>query len=361
MAISILGRMMIEGKVQKQEAGDDSTNLQAQSIVVHQGISYSDAKEIALDVYKSNFLQLSQDAAEVARARAEEITDNFLEKLKNENENAIESMNEPSMQAALYEAQKQYAKTGDKDLEGLLVDILVERASTPERNIHQIVLDESLAVAAKLTAEQMDALTINFLITKTSNGTLTNLPAIPGYLKTHIVPFIQNLSRETSCYEHLEYVGCGSLMHVGGIKQIEEIYRQHYAGLFSKGFDQERLEREIENHGEYPYLFTSCLHDSSLIQISAVNVAIINEICDKHGVPELIKQKVTNLFDSTLMSPAEIKNYLIEVTPELEPLFDLWKDTQLSKFGLTTVGIAIAQANFRRKTGVKLDLSIWVK
>jgi hypothetical protein len=77
---------MIKDKVQKQESGDDSTNLQAQSIVVNQGISYSDAKDIALDVYKSNFLQLSQDAAQVARERAEEITDNFLDKLKNEND-----------------------------------------------------------------------------------------------------------------------------------------------------------------------------------------------------------------------------------------------------------------------------------
>lgn len=132
---------MIKDQVQKQQAGNSSTNLQGQSIMIHQGISYSDAKEIALDVYKANFLQLSQDAAELARARAEEITDNFLTKLKKENEAAVIEMSKPGMQAALFEAQKQYAKTGDKNLEGLLVDILVERASTPERNIYQIVLD----------------------------------------------------------------------------------------------------------------------------------------------------------------------------------------------------------------------------
>lgn len=352
---------MIKDKVQKQESGDDSTNLQAQSIVVNQGISYSDAKEIALDVYKSNFLQLSQNAAQVARERAEEITDNFLEKLKSENEGAIESMNEPSMQAALYEAQKQYAKTGDKDLEGLLVDILVERASTPERNIHQIVLDESLSVAAKLTAEQMDALTVNFLMSKTRNQTLTNLPALSQYMQTNLVPFIGNLSKETSCYEHLEYVGCGSLMHIGGMIPVEQIFQEQYGGLFSKGFTKERLEQEVENHNEYPNLFVNCLHDSSLIQVSAVDVNVINEICEKKKIPDLMKQKVTSLFNSTRMNPQEIKEYIIKDSPEMEPLFDLWKDTQLSNFGLTTVGIAIAQANYRRKTGIKLELSTWVK
>jgi len=352
---------MIKDKVQKQEAGDDSTNLQAQSIVVNQGISYVDAKEIALDVYKSNFLQLSQNAAQIARERAEEITDNFLEKLKNENESAIECMNEPSMQAALYEAQKQYAKTGDKDLEGLLVDILVERASINERNIRQIVLDESLSVASKLTSEQMDALTINFLITKTLSPALSNLQAVSQYLQNHIVPFIGNLNKESSCYEHLEYVGLGSLMHVGSISQIEQIYQNQYGGLFSKGFSRERLEQEIENPDTYSDFITNNLHDASLLQINAVNVDVINEKCEKGNIPGPIKQKIIKLFNSTRMPPNEIKDYLIKVVPEIEPLFDLWKDSQLSKFGLTTVGIAIAQANFRRKTGVKLDLSIWVK
>lgn len=352
---------MIKDKVQKQESGDDSTNLQAQSIVVNQGITYSDAKEIALDVYKANFLQLSQDAAQLARERAEELTDDFLEKLQQENESAIESMNEPSMQAALYEAQKQYAKTGDKDLEGLLVDILVERAATSERNIHQIVLDEALEVAAKLTTEQMDALTINFLITRTSSGTLTNLPAIPNYIKTHLAPFITSLSSETSCYEHLEYVGCGSLMHMGGLKPIEHIYQQAYGGLFSKGFNRERLENDIETPDDYPQLVTNCLHDSSLLQVNAMNVGVIDQICEKHHIPADVKQKFVNLFNSTLMNPQEIKEYLVKVSSEIEPLFELWGNSGLSKLGLTTVGIAIAQANFRRKTGVKLDLSIWVK
>ena len=163
---------MINDKIQKQEAGDGSTNLQGQSIIIHQGISYSDAKEIALDVYKSNFIQLSQSAGELAQKRAEEITDNFLTKLKEDNEDAINSMQDPSMQSALYEIQKQYVKTGDKDLEELLVDILVERASVTERNLHQIVLDESLTIASKLTLEQMDALTLNFIISQTDTATL---------------------------------------------------------------------------------------------------------------------------------------------------------------------------------------------
>ncbi len=352
---------MISDKNQKQQAGNDSTNLQAQSITVYQGISYSDAKEIALDVYRANFLQLSQDAAQIACNRAEELTDNFLRQLEVENKAAIDSMREPAMQAALYEAQKQYAKTGDKDLEGLLVDILVERASTPERNIHQIVLDEALIVASKLTTEQMDALTLNFLISRTSNNTLINLPAITHYLHTHLLPFIGSLSKGSSCYEHLEYVGCGSLLHMGGFNSIEDIYQKQYGGLFSKGFTRDRAFNEIEDIDQYPFLITNCLHNKELLQVNAVNTLVIDEVCCENNVPSQTKEKIITLFNSSQMNQQEIKDYLISVAPDIAAIFDLWENTGLSKFVPTTVGIAIAHANFRRKTGIKLDLSIWIK
>ena len=40
-------KRMTNSSKQNQESGNNSTNLQGQSVVVNQGISYSDAKEIA--------------------------------------------------------------------------------------------------------------------------------------------------------------------------------------------------------------------------------------------------------------------------------------------------------------------------
>jgi hypothetical protein len=352
---------MIKDEVQKQEGGDSSTNLQGKNITINQGISYADAKAIALDVYKANFLQLSQEAADLARARAEELTDDFLIKLKEENEAAVTEMNTPGMQAALYEAQKQYAKTGDKNLEALLVDILVERASTPERNIHQIVLDESLTVASKLTTEQMDALTVNFLLSKTKNYTLVNLESVSKYIATDIVPFLTELTDTSSCYEHLEYVGCGSLMGVSRIHPIEHLFRLHYPTLFSKGFDEERFVKDIGSLTEYNGFIMKCFHYPNMYQFKAIDTEVLNKISDDLNIPEEIKNKMVALFNSTLMNDNEIKECLVNTKPELQTLFDLWKNSSISNFSLTTVGIAIAHANYRRRTGVKLDLSIWVK
>ena len=141
-------------KDKKQEGGDGSSNIQAENVNVYNGITYKDAKEIALDVFNSNFIRLKSEAAQIAAERAEEITE------KNEKSpESLEEFKNPAMQDALFQTQKEYAKSGDEELGNLLVDILVDRAKTQERNMLQLVLDESLLVAPKLTVEHFDLLT----------------------------------------------------------------------------------------------------------------------------------------------------------------------------------------------------------
>lgn len=67
------------------------------------------------------------------------------------------------------------------------------------------------------------------------------------------------------------------------------------------------------------------------------------------------------LIDKHTMSPLEIKDFLLKDIPEIDTLFKLWEKTRISKLFLTTVGIALAQANFQRRTGVELKIDIWVK
>lgn len=335
----------------------------AQTVNITQtGISYSDARDIALDVYKVNFLKLSENAAQVARGRAEEITDKFLAELKERNADAIESLESPGMQYALFRAQKEYARSGDKDLEALLVDILVDRASTQDRTIKQIVLDEALSVAPKLTAEQMDALTVNFLITSTLTSAIVSLESFTAHLESDIVPFIDGLATDTSCYEHLEYTGCGSITMVGKLKTIVKIYQERYRGIFVNGFDIIEWNTRFPDHPELlEWAVTNCLHDASKLQINAVTDDALTQQCQIHDVSDDDVNKLKQLFNSAPMSVTEVEDYMLRECPSLQRLFDVWENTRMSQLTLTTVGIAVAHANFRRRTGLHLDLDVWVK
>lgn len=64
------------------------------------------------------------------------------------------------------------------------------------------------------------------------------------------------------------------------------------------------------------------------------------------------------------MNSNEVKMWLDNKMPELEFLFENWdgEDKKLSKIQLTTVGIALAQANYKQKVkDVNFDFGIWVK
>lgn len=353
---------MINDHIQKQQGGDHSTNVQAESVTIN-GISYSDARTIALDVYKANFLELSQSAAQLARARAEELTDSFLSKLKEEHESSISELQQPAMQAALYEAQKQYAKTGDADLEGMLVDILVQRASTPERNTKQIVLDEALEVVSKLTPDQLDMLSMNFALTRLSRG-VTSQNALVDFFTNELLKFGNGQNPHKSWVEHLAYSGCVTLMDASWYNEIPDLILRQYPAMFQKGFDEEHFVASIGGSSEkYKPLLKQSYHTASLLEFNLLTEGVLVEKAAELGFEEQEVSRLKSLFTSNLMNKDEVKDWLVEKVPGLTDLINNWggKDSRLSKMQLTTVGIALAQANYTRKVNVKFDLGIWVK
>lgn len=353
-------KKMINKSNQKQDAGDNSTNLQGQQVVVNQGISYSDAKEIANDVFKANFIELKQEAAVIAQERAEEVTEKVISELNERHPDSIREFEQPAMQDALFNVQKQYAISGDQDLGDLLVDILVDRASEPKRNMVQIVLDESLSIAPKLTIEQFDTLTLNFLLVSTRRIDVKNYEELIAHFKKRIIPFVENLSESHSDFTHIEYLGCGHV-RAGNYGQLEQRLRETYKAFFSSGFTQEELEAEIGEGHNLTGIIIPCFHDESKMQIGVRDESVLEHIANQNNLDQAIVAKLKQYFTKTTQSQNDIKNMLLEAIPEMEKIFDIWNKSSFNKLELTSVGIAIAHANYRRRTGETMDLSIWIK
>lgn len=351
---------MINDKNLKQEGGEQSTNFQGQTVNVYHGITYSDAKEIALDVFKTNFIHLKNEAAQIAAERAEEITENILNKLNDKNPERIQEFQQPAMQDALFTAQKEYAKSGDKDLGDLLVDIIVDRAGVPKRSMLQIVLDESLLIASKLTIEQLDTLTINFLLIKTRRMIIRNFNDFKDYLNRFIFPFTDNLTSEHEHYNYLEYLRCGHI-RAGNFGNLENNLRETYKGFFSKGFTEDEIKAEFEDLTILRAILIPCFHDSRKLQIGVFDDETLKQRADQLGIAEEQKNKLTSFFNKTTMTGAEIKTLLINLDQRMNKIFETWQNSSFKSFELSHVGIAIGHANYRRRTAETMDLSIWIK
>lgn len=178
-------------KDQSQISSDSSTAIQAGGNVTvnNVGLSYSEVRDVALNVFRANFYELAGAAKETARARAEEITENFLNKLVDENPTGLGKSEDPDFQHALFTVQKEYARCGDKELADLLVDLLVDRSKQDQRNILQIVLNESLNTAPKLTEKHLASLAVIFLFKYTQHTGVVNHQMLGEYFDRHVLPF----------------------------------------------------------------------------------------------------------------------------------------------------------------------------
>lgn len=344
---------------QGQTATDGATAIQAGGdVIVQNGMTYLEVRQVALDVFRANFYELAGVAGQVASARAEEITESFLGKLQEENPEGFGKANDPGFQHALYTVQKEHARTGDKDLADLLVDLLVDRTKFPQRDIMQIVLDECLSTAPKLTEEQLASLSMVFLFKFTLNNGMGNHVALGEYFDRFARPFSSKLSRKDSSFRHLEFAGCGAVSLAQAT--IENCLLGSYRGLFSKGFDLKELEGRGISINAFPNFFTRCLNDAEKIQVNALNQQQLDARLQVIVASEDEKSKIRSLFDFNPMNEGEIRTKCIEIRPYMMDLFEAWSSSRASAFTLISVGIAIAHANIKRIAGEFADLSIWI-
>jgi hypothetical protein len=345
---------------QKQDVAKGSTAIQAGGnvTITKSGLSYKEVRDVALGVFRSNFYELAGVAKEIAGTRAEEITEEFLRKLQIENPRGLEKSYDPDFQYALFTVQKEYARNGDKDLGDLLVDLLVDRSKQDQRDILQIVLNESLTTAPKLTESQLSALSVIFLFKYTQNYGIGNHDSMGNYLDKMVSPFVSKIVKNLACYQHLEFSGCGAIGL--GSKNLESILGITYRGLFLKGVDKKVIDEKCISIGLDPRFFVSCLNDPSKIQVRSINQESLEKALDEQGIILEDRKKINELFNLGNMNDTEIKEKCIEIRPYTFELFNVWTESAMKNFTLTSVGIAIGHANIKRLNGEFADLSIWI-
>jgi len=341
---------------QQQSGGDDSNNYQAGRDIVQCGVSASEARTIALDVYNANFLTLSGVAEQVARDRAERITQDFLEKLQERDPGGLASMQDPDMLRTVFTAQEGFACSGEEDLAKALVDILVDRAAQKERDLKTLVLNEAISVLPKLTAGQRNGVTACFLIRYTRYVGEFDLDSFYAYIEQWgSVLDIESTRRAD--YQHVQSAGAGLLTTFSSF-DVEDAFAEAARGFFTEGFTSEQVPDDLREFLDDPEIFMPCLRDGDKIQVNGRSVAEISELEIKKGLPT---QALLNLSRLGMMTHEEIRKDLVARVVGLGPFLDHWKSSGLSNFELTTAGIAIGHAYYRHVTGVSnAPLDSWL-
>lgn len=348
-------------KKQKQVQNGTGVAIQAGQnavVTITAGLSATEARAIALDVFKANLLEYRGAAQSMAAHRGEMITDKFIERLQNENPNGLNQAQEPDFQDALFTVQKEYAKAGDEDLGDLLVDLLVDRTKQDKRTMLRIVLNESLHTAPKLTAEQIATLTVVFFIRFVRSTGVRSITQLGAYFEKHIGNIAEKIVTTPATFGHLEYTGCGKVS-LGSIG-FGELLSRVYPGLFKSGFDNSRLDTAQLSAWSRQHLIIPCLNDPSKLQVAVLNDDILKENFDEGHLPQNEIERLKALFSEGTLSHETVTQKFLAVAPFMQPIAEKWGETSLSHFELTSVGMAIGHANIKKEIGEFASLSIWI-
>ncbi|MCC8409022.1 hypothetical protein LJ707_08775 [Mucilaginibacter sp. UR6-1] len=329
------------------EAGENSENIQAGRDVVINGLDYQSTKAVALDVFNANIETFVKKAVEIAQQRNEEFTEKFVRKTFEENASLAEKFQEPAVQSSIFNAQKEYAKSGDIELESHLVKLLVERIKADESSLEKIVYDEALLSISKLTSQQRNLSTLIYLISSITYNNINNVPLLDEYFRQRLLIFYSGEIFKQANISHLQFCGCCILLAEGNsYKSVAELHLLRYKGLFSKGFSLDQLKSRIPDIHVFENLLIKCLRDPSLIQIGTLTDSDLTEQLNELISPNI--QVFRSLWEESSMSSEEVEQLLSESYPNARELQHDWKKSSVKSMHLTPVGQVIAILNYNQ-------------
>lgn len=340
---------------QRQTSGDNSTNYQVAGDL-NAGLSYRDVKEIADDVFHQNFTHLATEAASIAEERARGICDKFLTKLTEESPESLKNARNPDFQRALFRVQEEFATTGDETLGDLLVDMLVDRSKQSGGSFRQVVLNEALKTAPRLTSTQVSVLGALFMA-RYVNVNTNSIPQLYASLRQFWLPLIKDLRQPSDAnMGHIAYAGCGSISM--GVVTFTQLFLERYPGLLTLGFEEEQYPwiSKFKDTG----IVMPCLRDPVKLQVAAVSSTDLENKLSTIDAGEHASD-LQQLLKENPISGEAIHAEIESVDPEFKRFAETWENSAMKSFNLTSVGIAIAHAHCRRILGSAMpSVDIWL-
>lgn len=343
----------------RQDGGDNSSNFQAAGDIHLHGLDADEARNVALEVFRSNAIELAGVAQAVAVARAEELTNEFLRKLQEDAPSKIDSLSDPDMQSSVFEAQKAFARSGEEDLRVALVDLLAARGAEQARNLRTLALNEAIVSAPKLTEGQRRAIGWVFYIRYCRDTASGNPDQFYARLSEVASALDMGIPSGAADYQHIEYVGAGS---VGlGSHSLGDGLLSGAEGIFTHGFERAAVEDGLFARLDARNFIVPAVRNSENFQINLVadedlsaNLAALGLQADEDAVRPLLS--------SGRMGAEEVGDEAVARVPALAQLRSVWDDDQSSirRLTLTSVGLAIGHAYWSRLTGREAPLAIWL-
>ena len=355
---------------QSQKGGDESTNIQAEHMVLNLGIDEKRAREIFQEMQLQVRSDFTQDAYNLANERVQELEDRLMPKMQ-EVDGALSAFADPSFQFLLVEAQKAAASTERLVDYDLLSQLLIHRFQKGENRGTRAGINRAVKIVEEVSDEGLLGLTVAHAIVVFSpagGGVLQGLDTLNDLFGRLIS---EKLPVGTDWIDHLDLLGAVRFNPLGGFKKLEPFFVERLHGYVDVGLKKgsENLDRakeilnqynvplnlliEHELNKDYMRLNVNCRDGIKLIEIiqstfsfgadsfhrivlSDSQIGAIHSVYDLYERDDKLKQNNVALFMEEWNKRSNLK------------VIREWWDGISSGFQITAVGKVLAHSNAQR-------------
>lgn len=363
--------MMLEK--QRQEAGDNSQQIQAGTVIINNGIDEKRAREIVDEKLGEVICGYTQEARAVAKERMDLFANDLIPRLvKN---NLLEELKDPSIQIILSEAQKSAASTERVADYALLSELLIHRVKNGFNRNTRAGINRAVKIVDEITDESLLGITVAYAVSQwiPVSGILNDGLDILNSLFGKII--YATLPRGREWLEHLDVLDAIRIDSFGSLKKIEQYYSEILSGYIDVGIDKTsenyQIAMKLAKEADLPDDIL-CDHElrQGFVRLPIVRIdkldllSVIRQqkiIIDGQEVIIPIKFELTDIQKESIKkiyalysNDTELKSQnisrFIEKWDEYDNLRNLkawWDEIPLS-YTITPVGRVLAQANAQR-------------
>jgi len=332
---------------QSQKGGDNSTNVQAQQMIVHIGIDEKRAREIYQEMNMQLRNDYTQEALTVANSRIKEFEDSLMPKMA-QVDGALEAFADPSFQLLLIEAQKTAAATERPADYDLLSELLIHRFKKGENRIARAGISLAVDIVDKVADDALLGLTVmhavdSFIpLTGDIHQGLDVLDNLFGKIIYSRLPIGQEW------LDHLDILDAVRINPLGGLKKIGQYYTEVLSGYVDVG-----IEKNTENYNRAVEIVKKAgLPVDSLIEHAFNNDFVRIRACNRNGIGELIINVTSSYFGGVTHSQNKLSKEQVDA---LESVYDLYSQDGEKK----QKNIQLFIAEWDRRPNLKILREWW--
>lgn len=143
---------MFDAEQKAENIHDSTVNQAKRDIHIHNGMTYSEVKDVCETTVRTEVERLTSDAKKEILAILEAFQKDFYDRLEAlENKERIEKLKKPSMQLCIHKTIMETVGTEDDEKRKELMDLLIDRLNVEEESTERVVIEDAIEKAAKLS------------------------------------------------------------------------------------------------------------------------------------------------------------------------------------------------------------------